>query len=214
MLPVKVKVVLGSVLGLLVFAVAGAAFQAGSGPVGGKEKGRPLTEVEALRKENELLKVNLQVVLEKVQAQEAQLRVLRGKAEGGKVHVWDPRTGKALEVKPDGKSAESFARWAEAVRVYEDALARQRSEIEKLKAQELAEKERAAQAFQKARDEAYRQRAMTEKRRAEEPLDEVKKALKDLQEAKAKEQRQRAIEALEKALQKMKEQEGPLKKPT
>jgi hypothetical protein len=39
---------------------------------------KPLTELEALRKENELLKVNLHVLLEKVKAQEAELRALRG----------------------------------------------------------------------------------------------------------------------------------------
>src|SRR5262249_30049449 len=43
--------------------------------------GRPLTELEALRKENELLKLNLEVVLEKVRTQEAELRALRGTAD-------------------------------------------------------------------------------------------------------------------------------------
>jgi hypothetical protein len=37
-----------------------------------------LSEVEALRRENEFLKLNLEVVLEKVRAQEAELRALRG----------------------------------------------------------------------------------------------------------------------------------------
>ena len=38
---------------------------------------RPLNELEALRKENELLKLNLLVVLEKVRAQEAELHAVR-----------------------------------------------------------------------------------------------------------------------------------------
>src|SRR5262249_57363409 len=39
-------------------------------------------ELEALRKENELLKLNLQVVLEKVRAQEAEVRGLRKELAG------------------------------------------------------------------------------------------------------------------------------------
>lgn len=42
---------------------------------------KPKTELEALRKENELLKTNLQVTLEKIQAQEAELLQLRGQGE-------------------------------------------------------------------------------------------------------------------------------------
>jgi hypothetical protein len=45
---------------------------------------RPLTDLEALRKENELLKLNLQIVLEKVGAQESELRTLRGQAATSK----------------------------------------------------------------------------------------------------------------------------------
>jgi hypothetical protein len=221
-----VKVAVGSVLVLLLFAVAGAAYQAGSGPGAGKDKGRPLTELEALRRENELLKLNLEVVLEKVQAQEAELRSLRGKriasaSRDETVKVWDLATGKAIEVKPDGKALEAARQkdaerraveWAEAMRAYERVLELQRNEVEKLKAQERAAKEMAAQATANAREAAFRKTLLGEKRRADESLEEVRKALKDLQEARDKGQTQRAIEALEKALEKMKEQEGLRKK--
>jgi hypothetical protein len=43
--------------------------------------GKPRSELEALRRENELLKLNLEVVLEKVRAQEAELRTLRGQVK-------------------------------------------------------------------------------------------------------------------------------------
>jgi RNA polymerase sigma factor (sigma-70 family) len=43
---------------------------------------RPRSELEALRRENELLKLNLEVVLEKVRSQEKELRELRGKKAG------------------------------------------------------------------------------------------------------------------------------------
>jgi hypothetical protein len=42
--------------------------------------GKPRSELESLRRENELLKLNLEVVLEKVRAQEKELRALRAKA--------------------------------------------------------------------------------------------------------------------------------------
>src|SRR5262245_57546834 len=47
-------------------------------------RGKPPSEVEALRKEIELLRLNLQVVLEKVRSQEEELRALRGKGGGPK----------------------------------------------------------------------------------------------------------------------------------
>jgi hypothetical protein len=50
-------------------------------------EGKPASELEALRKENELLKLNLQVVLEKVRAQEAELKSLRGQAKAVRDHL-------------------------------------------------------------------------------------------------------------------------------
>jgi RNA polymerase sigma factor (sigma-70 family) len=58
----------------LVVALGAAGQAPGATGAGG---GKPRTELEALRRENELLKLNLEVVLEKVRAQEAELRGLR-----------------------------------------------------------------------------------------------------------------------------------------
>ena len=58
---------------------AGQAEQAG--------KTKPRSEVEALRRENELLKLNLEVVLEKVRAQEKELRELREAAQGARARA-------------------------------------------------------------------------------------------------------------------------------
>jgi RNA polymerase sigma factor (sigma-70 family) len=49
----------------------------------GSEVAKPRTELEALRRENALLKLNLEVVLEKVRAQEAELRAFRSGAQSG-----------------------------------------------------------------------------------------------------------------------------------
>jgi RNA polymerase sigma factor (sigma-70 family) len=76
----------------------GFVFQGGHGPAGARAQApaaKPVSELEALRKENELLKLNLQVELEKVQAQEAEIRELKAKEKTG-VRVWDAQTGKAL----------------------------------------------------------------------------------------------------------------------
>jgi RNA polymerase sigma factor (sigma-70 family) len=67
---------------------AGGAFYSGvAGPAAAQAaapEGKPPVDVEALRKENELLKLNLQLTLEKILAQEAELRTLRGQAAAAK----------------------------------------------------------------------------------------------------------------------------------
>ena len=68
-------VMVAALLGVsgLVYRAAGQ-----SAPGQGREAGKPRTELEALRREVDLLKFNLEVVLEKCQAQEKELRALRG----------------------------------------------------------------------------------------------------------------------------------------
>jgi RNA polymerase sigma factor (sigma-70 family) len=82
----------------VVLGAGGFAFQSDNGPAAARAQApaaKPVSELEALRKENELLKLNLQVVLEKVRAQEAQIRELKEQHKLG-VRVWDTETGRAL----------------------------------------------------------------------------------------------------------------------
>jgi RNA polymerase sigma factor (sigma-70 family) len=81
MLLKKLRVGIGAVVLTVALATLGIAYQAGGGAGAAQAAApdKPKSELEALRKENELLKLNLQVVLEKVQAQETELRDLRGK---------------------------------------------------------------------------------------------------------------------------------------
>jgi RNA polymerase sigma factor (sigma-70 family) len=66
-------------------ALGGLAWQAGGrGSARAAPPDRPQSEGEALRKEVELLRLNLLVVLEKVRAQEAELNTLRSKAQAAK----------------------------------------------------------------------------------------------------------------------------------
>jgi RNA polymerase sigma factor (sigma-70 family) len=78
MLMTKLKFAVAAVMVMVTLGTGGLAYRA-AGQSEGKPPDRPRTEVEALRHEVELLKFNLEVVLEKCRAQEAELRALRGR---------------------------------------------------------------------------------------------------------------------------------------
>jgi RNA polymerase sigma factor (sigma-70 family) len=85
MLMGKLKIAVGAVLLAAVFGAGGLAYHSGPAPAEAQvpQKDRKAeNELEALRKENALLKLNLQAVLEKLRAQEEKLRKLT--AEQGK----------------------------------------------------------------------------------------------------------------------------------
>jgi RNA polymerase sigma factor (sigma-70 family) len=85
MLVKKLRVAVGAVIGLMALGAVGIGWQAGggSGSAQAAPPDKPRNELEALRHENELLKLNLEVVLEKVRAQEAELRELRPRGDSG-----------------------------------------------------------------------------------------------------------------------------------
>jgi hypothetical protein len=82
MLLAKLKLAVGAVMVVAALGAGGVVYQV-SVPRAAQAapEAKPLNELEALRKENELLKLNLQVVLEKVRAQEAELRAVKGRVE-------------------------------------------------------------------------------------------------------------------------------------
>jgi hypothetical protein len=81
MLLKKLRLAVGAVMVLVALGAVGFGYQAGGGfgAAQAAPPDKPLNELEALRKENELLKLNLLVVLEKVRAQEAELQAARGR---------------------------------------------------------------------------------------------------------------------------------------
>jgi RNA polymerase sigma factor (sigma-70 family) len=91
MLLAKLKVAVGAVMVLVVLGASGLVYRASGQPVPSVTEqqtgSKPRSELEALRHENELLKLNLQVVLEKVRAQEAELRNLRGQVKAASVRI-------------------------------------------------------------------------------------------------------------------------------
>jgi RNA polymerase sigma factor (sigma-70 family) len=83
MLLKKLRLVAGAVVVLAALGAVGISYQlGGSGAAKAAPPDKPRNELEALRRENELLKLNLEVVLEKVRAQEAELRELRPRDSG------------------------------------------------------------------------------------------------------------------------------------
>jgi RNA polymerase sigma factor (sigma-70 family) len=82
MLLAKLKLAVGAVMVVAALGAGGVAYQVGSPRFAqAAPESKPPGELEALRKENELLKLNLQVVLEKVRAQVAELRAVKGRVE-------------------------------------------------------------------------------------------------------------------------------------
>jgi hypothetical protein len=85
----KAKVVVAAVLVVAALAVGGVAYRADApaGQGAPVSPAKPRSELEALRHQNELLKLNLEVVLEKVRAQEAELRDLREKRQAAETRA-------------------------------------------------------------------------------------------------------------------------------
>jgi RNA polymerase sigma factor (sigma-70 family) len=75
----KVKVVVALAMVTVVLGAGGFVYRAAGEAA--PPAGKPLSELEALRRENDLLKLNLEVVLEKVRALDAEVRTLRGRLE-------------------------------------------------------------------------------------------------------------------------------------
>jgi RNA polymerase sigma factor (sigma-70 family) len=75
----KLRLAVGAVMLLVAFGAVGVGYRAGdrSGTAAAAPPDKPAGELETLRKENELLRLNLQIVLEKVRGQETELAGLR-----------------------------------------------------------------------------------------------------------------------------------------
>ncbi|MFL5242263.1 MAG: RNA polymerase sigma factor [Gemmataceae bacterium] len=138
----KLKTAIGTSIVALAIGVGGLVYNAELIPGGARaaDGDRPKTELETLRKENELLKINLEVTLEKIKAQEAELRTLRGKV----AKVETPRFH-LTEVHAIA-DAEHFLTTA----VLSETL---------LKRDPVAEVEAAVKAWQNAKDQESRQKA-------------------------------------------------------
>ncbi|HEY7328586.1 MAG TPA: sigma-70 family RNA polymerase sigma factor [Gemmataceae bacterium] len=104
----KLKLMVSAVMIVTVLGASGLVYRAAgqsASPLEKQSDGKPKSELERLRHENELLKLNLEVVLEKVHAQEAELRTLKAQSAHGVIHlggdllrVWDAKDGQPHKV--------------------------------------------------------------------------------------------------------------------
>ncbi len=161
----RLKLVIGAVLMTVAVGAGGIAYQ-GSGPAAARAQGpaaKPAGELEALRKENELLKLNLQVVLEKVRAQEAELKTLKEKAKV------DGR--KLAGAKQASERLLYASQVAKAQAHYYEALG-----LAARKADPLDQIEAALKQLREARDQQRQRKIMDELDRLTKQLREQKKA--------------------------------------
>jgi hypothetical protein len=149
----KLKVVVAVAMVAVALGASGFVYCA-SGEDAAPAAGKPRNELEALRRENELLKLNLEVVLEKVKAQEAELRTLRGRR--------DPKAAERVFLDVTNDAGIDFV-----IKPFVEL-----DLAEKRKSDPAQEAEAALKAFREARDKEAKRRA----------ADALEKALKKLRE--------------------------------
>jgi RNA polymerase sigma factor (sigma-70 family) len=145
----KLKLAVGAVMVVAALGAGGVAYQVGGlRAAQAAPEAKPVSELEALRKENDLLKLNLQVVLEKVRAQEAELRAAKAREEV----LGKRRAADAQRAYYDAVTAYQTQRGLAAI-----ALAAQ---LDRAKSPDPAQRvEAALKAFREAPDAKARQRA-------------------------------------------------------
>jgi RNA polymerase sigma factor (sigma-70 family) len=178
MLLKKLRLAAGAVVAVLALGAVGVGYQAGgSGSARAAPPDKPQNELEALRKENELLKLNLQVVLEKVRAQEAELHAVRKDLAAAKEAPSTPavvyNTVDWPSLLNPGTTSSAFSG---RINLNPSTFSTQPLVVPSLQTGT-----------------------------APDPVKEAEAAVKALREAKDKDGQRRAIEALEKALEKLKQ---------
>jgi hypothetical protein len=199
----KLQVAVAAAVALAAAGAGGAAYRAAGGPAAAQaapaDGAKPPNELEALRKENELLRLNLQLVLEKVQAQQAEVRALKGQVAAAASSQWFVAGGHPYPAQ--------MRQW----------LAMERGQLMLRGGPAAAPGQRtvAGGHLSTMQIMQMRQWLATERLKlvlgsgpaaAPDPAAEAEAALKELRAAKDKEARRRAADALEKALKKLKEQ--------
>jgi RNA polymerase sigma factor (sigma-70 family) len=174
MLLKKLRLAVGTVMLLAALGMGAFAYQAGGtgNAAHAAPPDKPANELEAIRKENELLKLNLQIVLEKVRTQETELHGLRkevaARGQKGTGVVW-------ADVDNDGFPDVYITDMAAGTRLYRnltDGTFREVLVRPDADAAAVKEAEDALKALREARDKDSKRRA----------ADTLEKALKKLRE--------------------------------
>lgn len=188
----KLKMIVGAAMIVTALGTSGLVYQASGQSASPAEKpsdGKPRSELERLRHENELLKLNLEVVLEKVRAQDAELRALKAQAQ---------KTQAAFS--SDGKKLVTSSTWT-----LEGQVVPFTTNIE------VPLKTRIIETIQKPRNKEELQRAIDEMEKALKRLREQLKKDNVPQKGKAKEEPRREQSQLEQADKQLKDLTEKLK---
>jgi hypothetical protein len=197
MLMTKLKMTLAGVMVATLLGLSGLVYRAAGQSAPGERRpgAKPRTELEALRHEVELLKFNLEVVLEKCRAQEVELRALRGKGEAAATKQDEDKLRIEAEYKLRLEKERYAAEMAKAQAFLEKAA------IEKqLKADDDKKRKAAAE---KAQAELYYKKVM--KNAASDSLQEIEAALKAVRTARDTNAREKAEQALENAVKRLRQ---------
>ncbi len=199
MLIAKLKAVGATVVVLA--ALGGLAWQAGGrGSARAAPPDKPQGEAEALRKEVELLRLNLLVVLEKVRAQEAELTTLRGKAQAAEaVGRWH-REAVITQPQVIYSQKDLNGSWAEVARFItpSDGSVRLGQQV---------------QPGEKVHPQGQKPTTAAAPPKDADPVQQAEAALKALREARDPEAKRLAAEALEKAARHLRGQSAKPKTP-
>jgi hypothetical protein len=183
---------------LMVVAVLGGGL-AYSGS-GGSQAAKPQNELEALRRENELLRVNLRVTLEKIESLEKQVNVKGDAAK--RLYAADVTAAQRLLAEALDSTQRHRVRADDAERI---------AEAQARKAEDAVAAAHAALDQKKRADEAARAALGKQKAAQPQQLHQYRwavRALQDLQgNENSKNARQKALDALEKAIKELRELE-------
>jgi RNA polymerase sigma factor (sigma-70 family) len=200
MLMTKLKLAVAGVLAVALLGAGGVAYRAaGQAPAAERAgEARPLTEVESLRRQVELLRFNLEVVLEKCRAQEGELRALRA---GARANADTRERAIAGELRHLREQQEAVrARELAGHELMPEKLDAERRKLD-AELKNLKEgRERILIDEARARDVELRGRVVAD------PTQEAENALKALREARGPQAKRRAAEALERATKRLREQ--------
>ncbi len=223
----KLKMVIGVVMIATALGASGLVYRAtGQAPVPAEKRGdrKPLSELDRLRHENELLKVNLEVVLEKVRAQDAELRSLRERIGSNTKNSLDEEVRRLLELqtleeylkstqKKPGQSSQPADPHSSNKRLTPTEAEKQRSSTNQL---DLARSDRfmlgERAEWSKRMSQPGRQYVTVAQAEADQArlrnaiLDEAAAALKVLRNAPDAESQRKAADALDEALKTLREQ--------
>jgi RNA polymerase sigma factor (sigma-70 family) len=227
MFAAKLKLTISATMIVMALGASGLVYRASGQPSASAEKrtdGKPQSELERLRHENELLKLNLEVVLEKVRAQEAELRALKGPAKSVSLDVGIPMNmiigsddgiknetqGKVEKIQKNSNKEVSAVRDYSITGLTREEADKLNNYLKQLKATQSSRaiwEERAAWSERMARPgRQYVPKSQAEADQArlrDALLDEADAALKVLREARDAETRQKATDVLDKALKKL-----------